>query len=129
MAKRIALLISLVMMFSISCVLATDVSVDTASSVTEVEDTQGTLPDEEIAGEDSETSGEVVSGEADVLDEGNIDSVDENVNTDDTDDTTTPNDDTATDDEKSGSSAVVGAIIAVVIVVALVAIVALTRKK
>lgn len=108
MTKRIALLISLVMIFSFSCVFATE-SVDLLAApeavVTSAE-VSGEAS-EEVSGEATpEVSGEVtpeVSGEAPAH--------------------------TDTIEEEGGNSTVVGAVIAIVIVIAVVAIVYVIQKK
>ncbi len=106
MAKKIALLVTLVMMFTISCVFAANVpSADTASISAETsisgEEAVETASGEEAA--EPTTSGEVAD--------------------------TTSGDVEDTHEEENGNGAVVGAIIAVVIVVAIVAIVWVLNKK
>lgn len=122
--KKLALLMVLVLVFSLSCVFATD----TAAPLT--------LSGEVVSGEDTVTAPETVitSGEEDIITEDPISG--EIVDTEGTDEPTvdvenaeTPD---ATEDEEevpsSNNSAIIGAIIAIVIVVAVVAIAAILRK-
>ena len=126
MAKRIALLISLVMMFSLSCVFAADLAAapDTTSEVIsgEVanEDNTNTDSVEAVSGE---TSTEV-SGEANTNTE-----VSGNVESGDVNETVTPEHNHDAETDSNGNNTVVGAIIAIVIVVAVVAIVSVLQKK
>lgn len=144
MAKKIALLISLVMIFSLSFVFASE---DTAAVAIPEEVTENvTISGEELSTD--YTSPEIVSGE-DIVD-GTIDSIsgeetvndtestpaeNENQTANDTESTPTENE-TETEDEhnhdhddESSNSTVLGAVIAIVIVVAVVAIVAVIQKK
>ena len=110
MAKKIALLLTLVMMFTISCVFATESDpVATAETPVAAEDVVETSDEEvlEVSGDDAAeepaTSGETVETSGEEHDH---------------------------DHETEGNgSAVVGAVIAVVIVVAIVAIVWILNKK
>ena len=117
MAKRIALLISLVMMLSFSCVFATEVE-EAPAAESEVVAISG---DVAVSGEvedvvlEEEVSGEVA----------NIEEVSgEEVAPVSGEETETPDEDA----EEEGSS-VLGAVIAIVVVVAIVAIVCVLKKK
>ncbi len=121
MAKRIALLISLVMMLSFSCVFATETIDAAAPAQTEVVEVvsgdESETPADEIS--DVEVSGEVadteeVSGEAEV--EAPVSG----------EETETPADTVETEE---GNGSVLAAVIAIVVVVAIVAIVCVLKKK
>ena len=125
MAKKIALLLTLVMMFTISCVFATDadiapISEEVVPSETVVETTEDAgeaveaTSGEEVAAE-PETSGEEVAAEPETSGEEVI--------------TSGEAEDDHDHEAEAGNGAVVGAIIAVVIVVAIVAIVWILNKK
>ena len=110
MAKKIALLLSLVMMFTISCVFATESdAVVTSAAPVAAEDVE-TSDEEavEVSGDDVATEEPATSGET----------------------VETSGEEHDHDHEAEGNgSAVVGAVIAVVIVVAIVAIVWILNKK
>ena len=139
MAKKVALFISLVLVFSLSLVFATEGTQDTLliapAPSGEITDTITTTESGEspISGEISTVSGETidnVSGESEITSGENVS--DETLNTETTDDTTAPTTDpeeTETESNNTQSSTVVGAIIAIVIVIAVVAIVAVIQKK
>lgn len=111
MAKKIALLLTLVMMFTISCVFATDADVAPISETV--------VSGEEVTGAEDEAV-EATSG----------DDVAEEPTTSGEDVTTSGDADHNHDhEEEAGNGAVVGAVIAVVIVVAIVAIVWILNKK
>ena len=111
MAKKIALLLSLVMMFTISCVFATESdAVVTSEAPVAAEDVVETSDEEavEVSGDDVATEEPATSGET----------------------VETSGEEAEHDHESEGNgSAVVGAVIAVVIVVAIVAIVWILNKK
>lgn len=120
--KKLALLMVLVLVFSVSCVLATDAVAPLSGEVISGEllvesgETEAAMPEEiVISGENKVVSEEEsISGEI----------VDTNIN-----DNT--NSDEAIEDEvieTSNNSATIGAIIAIIIVVAVVAIAAILRK-
>lgn len=122
MAKKIALLLSLVMMFSISCVFATEAD-DTAATDTVVSG--------EVLEETTEVSGDEVV-DADVV-EGEVSGETEEP-------TTTPVEDedvssevagneTGSVETENGNGTILAAVIAIVIVVAIVAIVSVLKKK
>ena len=112
MAKKIALLLTLVMMFTISCVFATDAAVaPIAEAETAVSDEVVETADETVEA----TSGDEVAAEPTTSGEDVATSGDAEHNHD--------------HEEEAGNGAVVGAIIAVVIVVAIVAIVWILNKK
>lgn len=140
--KKLALLLTLVLVFSLSCVLATDVTSNTAPEIFDLltasgedlsgdndttEAISGDVVDEEqiTSGENGSQDTEVVSGEDNESGESG-ELVDTTKPTDDESNTTTkdPSDDATT----SNNSAIVGAIIAIVIVIAVVAIAAILRK-
>lgn len=135
MMKKIALLVSLVMIFSLSFVFATSENQDTLLAVSgEITELSG---DEVVSGEVAEAGDAVVSGEVaeedevsgDIL-EGNELPLDDEVSeeADVSEDVTTSGNETVVDVEE-GSNTVLGAVIAIVIVVAVVAIVAVLKKK
>ena len=109
MLKKISLLVSLVMIFSLSCVAFATESADLLAAPAQTE----------ISGEVSgdEVSGEVVSGET-------TPSGEVNNNT-----TPSTNPDTDNGEATESNNTVVGAIIAIVIVFAVVAIVYVIQKK
>lgn len=111
MAKKIALLLSLVMMFTISCVFATESdAVVTSEAPVAAEDVVESSDEEavEVSGDDVATEEPAASGEVSTSGEAENDHDHE---------------------EEGNGSAVVGAVIAVVIVVAIVAIVWILNKK
>lgn len=127
--KKLALLLSLVLVFNLSLVFATEENPSVTSAtpdasveetVTETEVLSGELPAETLSGEDTEKS-EVITEES-----GNTITDTTNTDATDTAETTTTTEETAT--QKSNNSSIIGAIIAVVIVVAVVAIAAILRK-
>ena len=133
MMKKIALLVSLVMIFSLSFVFATEESQDTLLTVSgETTELSG---DELVSGEIAESGDEVVSGDVTEENEVSGDVANENElpldgevsgEADVSEDVTTSGDEAAVEE---GSNTVVGAVIAIVIVVAVVAIVAVLKKK
>lgn len=120
MAKKIALLLSLVMMFSISCVFATEAE-DTTTTETVVSGevlevvTEGS--GEEVV--DTETVSGEVSGETEEPTTTPSENVSGEVSGDETD----------AEETESGNGTVLAAVIAIVIVVAIVAIVSVLKKK
>ena len=128
MAKRIALLLSLVMMLSFSCVFATELSGDeptTNTEVVEVVSGDEAISNEEVISGDEIVSGEVAdteiaSGEVETPVSGEEEETEAPANTE-----------TPADDEKAeeGNGSVMAAVIAIVVVVAIVAIVSVLKKK
>ena len=143
MAKKIALFISLVMIFSLSFVFASeDTSALIMSAPTSGEENivvsgeSEEIPSGEISGEISgEVSGEVssdVSGETSTPTTSGEENVTAPSDFDVDSNKTTPSTDKDVTNEQvssSKNSTIVGAIIAIVIVVAVVAIVAVIQKK
>lgn len=119
--KKIALLMTLVLVFSLSCVFATEADATLLSapivSGELVNDTEVVTTTESISGEDDVTSDtvEAISGELEETVSGDVEN----------------NETVVEDDEEiasSSNSAMVGAILAIAIVIAVVAIVAILRK-
>ena len=118
MAKRIAMLISLVMMLSFSCVFATELVSGETPVEAEVVTTISGEATEEVVETTEEVSGEVadveiVSGEE----------VEAPVSGEETE---APAEVVETEE---GNSSVAGAVIAIVIVVAIIAVVSVLKKK
>ena len=138
MTKRIALLVSLVMIFSLSFVFATEENQDTLLSapVTSGEVVTDAAP--EVSGE-SVVSGETTENVSSEVAENVSGEISEEVSGEEAvedktpaDETVNNNEDTENDeaqDEDNAPSTVIGAIIAIVVVVAVVAVVALLQKK
>ena len=121
MLKKISLLVSLVMIFSLSCVAFATESADLLAAPAQTEisgEVSGELS-QEVSGEVSGdgVSGEVISGET-------TPSGEVNNNT-----TPSTNPDTDNGEATESNNTVVGAIIAIVIVFAVVAIVYVIQKK
>ena len=108
MAKKIALFFSLIMIFSLSFVFASEDTVTSGENV------------EVVSGEVAE---EIVSGETDTTTE-----TKEDITTSGENITTNENDHDH-DHEVESNNTIVGAIVAIIIVVAVVAIVAVLQKK
>lgn len=126
MAKKIALLLSLVMMLSFSCVFATELSGDETTANTEV--VEVVSGDEAVSGEEVVSGDEVVSGEvADTeIASGEVETpVSGEEETKAPANTETP----ATSEAEEGNGSVLAAVIAIVVVVAIVAIVSVLKKK
>lgn len=126
MLKKISLLVSLVMIFSLSCVAFATESADLLAAPAQTEisgEVSGELS-QEVSGEVSgdEVSGEVISGE--VISGETTPSGEVNNNT-----TPSTNPDTDNGEATESNNTVVGAIIAIVIVFAVVAIVYVIQKK
>lgn len=129
MLKRIALLFSLVMIFSLSFAFATEdvllIAPNPNATTNEVSGEQAISGDitEVVSGEvvtDENNSEEIVSGEVEKSDDTTNNVPNENVPTEDEHDH---------DHDHNTSTNVAGAIIAIVIVIAVVAIVAVLQKK
>ncbi len=120
--KKIALMLTLVLVFTVSCVFATETAMPISG---EADNTviSGEIADSEVvSGETVETVESGDENEEVLPESGNV--IDENEPT--TDVSSDDTDDVATTDSDKG--AVVGAIIAIAIVVIVVAIAAILRK-
>ena len=137
MAKKIALLISLVMIFSFSCVFASEVLVSEQETTEPEVTTTATEVEEVVEAPEAEVTGEEAvpeDGEAVVEPEENAEVISEPVETEPVEGnaevvSSAPAEDTESTTSSQGNGTVVGAIIAVVIVIAVVAIVAVLQKK
>ena len=126
--KKLALLMVLVLVFSVSSVLATDAIAPISGEVVSGEEIVTTVETLVESGEEDIISGEVTPEiEEPTVDEPISGTVEE---TDDVVDTNSENVNNENDEEvtSSNNSATIGAIIAIVIVVAVVAIAAILRK-
>lgn len=125
MAKRIALLLSLVMMLSFSCVFATEL---TSGEASDEKSTEVVLSGEvATSGEEDVSGDETVSG--DVVDTDVSGEVEAPVSGEETEDPANNTDAPSTTDDEEENSSVLAAVIAIVVVVAIVAIVCVLKKK
>ncbi len=127
MTRKIALLITLVMIFSISCVYAVEPnSANPADSAVSSAPVEATLYEEVPTSDGVTTGADLETTDIAPLDEvedlsGEVTTTDENTEVEATDE--------ASEETGSSNSTVIGAVIAIILVIAVIAVVYVLQKK